>query len=175
MLPETKRSAGARIWRYRLLLGATALLAGAAVVMAGVALWSAPRQAADAEQATATVGSSPYSDAEVAAAKNDACDAATRTDAPMTEVARRLWDTPKGSSEEPAAMAAYQRVTLVEIEYLKSRTREEAPEGVRAAVAAYTAALLAEVDAVTRGLPVSEKTAATKAAGVQLDNACKEG
>ncbi len=91
----------------------------------------------------------------------------------MTDVAQRLWDTPKGSSEEPAALAAYQRVTLVEIEYLTSRTRPETTEAVRTAVHTYIAALLAKVDGITRDVPVSDKVTATKAAGAQLDKACK--
>jgi hypothetical protein len=175
MVPEaTKPIAGANMWRYRLLLGAAAVIAAAAAVMAGITLWSAPRRAADVTP-TVTASSSPYSDEQIAAAKKDACDAATRTDGPMTDVQNALWDTPKGSSEEPAALAAFQRVTLVEIEYLKSRTRPEAPEAVRTALHTYISAVLATVDGVTRGVPVSEKVAAVKAAGAQLDKACKEG
>lgn len=162
------------MWRYRLLLSATAVLAVAAAIMAGIALAAVPGQEAEVAS-TVSPSSSAFTNEQVAAAKRDACDAGRQTDGPMTDAAQRLWDTPKGSSEEPTALAAYQRVTLVETEYLKSRTRPEAPESVRSAVNTYIAALLAEVDGVTRGVPVSEKVIAVKAAGAQLDKACKEG
>lgn len=172
MIPdETKPSAVAAMWRYQLLLSATAVLAIAAVVMAGIALWS-PRRGTEATPVV--TASTPYSDEQVATAKKDACDANLRTNTALTEVHNAFWDTPKDSSEGPAALAAYQRVTLVEIEYLRSRTRPEAPEPVRAAVDAYVGALLAEVDGVTRGVAVSDKVEAVKDAAAQLDKACKE-
>lgn len=173
MIPEeAKPSAVVAMWRYRLLLSATAVFAIAAVVMAGIALWS-PRRATDATPLV-TASTPPYSDEQIATAKKDSCDANLRTNTALTEVHNAFWDTPKDSAEEPAALAAYQRVTLVEIEYLRSRTRPEAPEPVRAAVDAYVAALLAEVDGVTRGVAVSDKVAAVKDAAAQLDKACKE-
>lgn len=164
---------GAAMWRYRLLLSAAAALAVAAAIVAGIALWSSPQQGREASPA-AIASSSPYTNAQIASAKTDACEANQRTNTALIAVHNVLWDTPKDSSEEPTALAAYQRVTLVETEYLKSRTRPEAPESVRSAVNTYIAALLAEVDGVTRGVPVSEKVIAVKAAGAQLDKACKE-
>ena len=172
---KTKYIVGAAVWRYRLLLSASAGLAVVAAIMAGIALWSAPRQVREAGPAAMTASSSPYTDEQVTAAKTDACEANQWTNKALTAVHNALWDTPKGSSEEPTALAAYQRVTLVETEYLKSRTRPEAPESVRSAVNTYIAALLAEVDGVTRGVPVSEKVTAVKDAGAQLDKACREG
>lgn len=171
---KTQPLAGESVWRYRLLLSAVAVLAVAASIVAGIALWSSSRQGRAAAPVM-SASSSPYTNEQIEAAKTDACDAVTRTDGPMTDVAQRFWAVPAGTPEASAAMAAFQRVTLVEIEYLKSRTRPETPEAVRTGVQTYVSAVLATVDGVTRGVPVSQKVAAVKAAGAQLDKACKEG
>ncbi|WP_195173718.1 hypothetical protein [Mycobacteroides abscessus] len=160
---------GPSLWRYRLVVGAASVLAVLALALT-IIKWSTPRP----DVVTTVTASAPaYPDEQVAAAKKDACDAVDRTDGPMTDVHNVLWKTARGSAEEPGALAEFQRVTLIEVEYLKSKVRPEAPESVRTAIEKYIAAILAEVDAVTREVSAAAVVDAAKSAGAEVDKACR--
>ncbi|MCP3810745.1 hypothetical protein A5722_01420 [Mycobacterium vulneris] len=118
-----------------------------------------------------------YSESQINEAKNVACQASLTIDGPLTTVQQALAAFPDRTLPEAMdALARYQSVTIVEIEYLKSQTGPATPEPVKAGVAKYVAALLAEVDGATRGLADSEmnvRVGETKAAGEALAAACK--
>ncbi|WP_155947466.1 MULTISPECIES: hypothetical protein [unclassified Mycobacterium avium complex (MAC)] len=120
---------------------------------------------------------SRYSESQIDEAKNAACQASLTIDEPLTAVQQALAAFPDRTRPEAVdALARYQSVTIVETEYLKSQTRPATPEPVKAGIAKYVAALLAEVDGATRGLSDSEmnvKVGETKAAGEALAAACK--
>lgn len=160
---------GPSLWKYRLVVGAAAVLAVLALALT-IIKWSTPRP----DVVTTVTASAPaYPDEQVESAKKDACDAVDRTNGPMTDVHNVLWKTARGSAEEPGALAEFQRVTLIEVEYLKSKVRPEAPESVRTAIEKYTAAILAEVDAVTREVSAASAVDAAKSAGAEVDKACR--
>ncbi|MBE5502712.1 hypothetical protein E3G56_005338 [Mycobacteroides abscessus] len=158
------------LWGYRLLVGAAGVLAVLASALT-VTKWSTPRPADVVTTVTASVPA--YPEDQAASAKKDACDAVARTNGPMTDVHNVLWKTARGSAEEPASLAEFQRVTLIEIEYLKSKVRPEAPLSVRTAIEKYTAAILAEVDAVTRDVSAASAVDIAKNAGAEVDKACR--
>lgn len=126
---------------------------------------------------TVTAGPAAYTDGQVAAAKKDACDASLTIDDPLTTAQRTLAAiADRNSSEAQEALSKFQMVVMVETEYLKSRTRPEAPESIRTSVDSYVTALLAEVDAETRLLAdgeVNVRVRAVKAAGQELAQACR--
>ena len=144
----------------------------AALAVSAAKWWSTP---------SAPPGAPPpapaFSDEQVQAAKKAACDAGVRIDEPLTTVAVALAAfRDRSAPEAQDALARFQTVTLVEIEYLKTQTGPAAPEPVRAAVNGYVAALLAEVDGATRLLPDGEmnvRVRQTKAAGKAFGEACK--
>lgn len=155
------------------ILVVAALLSVAAVTLSAINL---SRGDADVTT-TITAGPSPYTDDQIASAKKEACDASLTIDDPLTTAQHALVATPDRSSPEAQeALSKFQMVVMVETEYLKSKTRPESPEPVRAAVANYVSALLAEVDAETRKLADGEinvRIRAAKAAGQELAKACK--
>lgn len=128
--------------------------------------------------ATTMVPTSPrYSESQIEEAKNAACQASLTVDEPLTTVQQALAAFPDRTRPEAMdALAHYQSVTIVETEYLKSQTGPATPEPVKAGIAKYVAALLAEVDGATRGLSDSEmnvRVGETKAAGEALAATCK--
>lgn len=157
------------MWGYRLVVGAAAVLAIAAFVLT-ISKWSAPRSVDAITTASATAPT--YPDDQVIAAKKDACDAVERTNGPLTQAAKNAWAAPAATPESALAVTEFQKVALVELGYLESKTRPEAPEPVRDAVRAYTAAIFAAVDAVTRGVPAAASVDHVKEAGAQIDKAC---
>lgn len=163
---------GVLVWGYRLVVGVAAVLSITAIVLTAMK-WSSPRPEPAAAPPRAGAGAAAYTAEQIAAAKKDACDASTTTDTPITQVHNALWATKRDSPEWPVALANYQIVMLVETEYLKSKTRPEAPAAVRAAVANAVNAQLAEAEAVTAGTPVAAKVDAVKAAGARLGQVCK--
>lgn len=116
------------------------------------------------------------SESQISAAKKAACDASVIIDEPLTNVQRALAALPdRNSPEAQDALGRYQMVTIVETEYLKSQTGPAAPKAVKESVDKYVGALLAEVDAATRGLSDADlniRVAETKAAGEALATAC---
>ncbi len=104
--------------------------------------------------------------------EEDACDAVDRTNDPLTRAAKNAWAAPPATPESALAVTEFQKVALVEVGYLESRTRPETPEPVRGAVRAYTTAIYAAVDAVTRGTPAADRVNDVKEAGAQIDKAC---
>ncbi|SIG14108.1 Uncharacterised protein [Mycobacteroides abscessus subsp. abscessus] len=154
------------LWRYRLVVGAAAVLAVLALVLT-IIRWAAP-----AVNTTITTAAPTYTEDRVAAAKKDACDAVDRTNDPLTRAAKNAWAAPPATPESALAVTEFQKVALVEVGYLESRTRPETPEPVRGAVRAYTTAIYAAVDAVTRGTPAADRVNDVKEAGAQIDKAC---
>lgn len=166
MTTSTKSS----LWGYRLVVGAAGVLAVLAFVLT-VIKWSTPRPA---DVVTTVTASTPtYPEDQVASAKKDACDAVDRTNGPMTDVHNVLWKTARGSAEEPGVLAEFQRVTLIEVEYLKSKVRPETPESVRTAIKEYTTTILAELDAVVRDAPADKTVTDVKAAGSRVSKVCE--
>lgn len=161
----------------RLILGMillAALLSAAAVALSAINLG----RGGDADiTTTVTAGPTAYTDDQIAAAKKDACDASLTIDDPLTAAQHALVAIPdRYSPEAQEALSKFQMVVMVETEYLKSRTRVEAPAKVRTAVDSYVTALLAEIDAETRQLAdgeVNVRIRATKAAGEELAQACR--
>lgn len=156
------------IWGYRLVVGAAAALAIAAFVLS-IIKWSTPREA---DVVTTVTASAAYPEDQVAAAKKDACAAVERTNGPLTQAAKNAWAATPATPESVLAVTEFQKVALVEVGYLESRTRPETPEPVRDAIRDYTAAISAAVDAVTRGVPASASVDHVKEAGAQIDKAC---
>ncbi|CPT80519.1 membrane protein [Mycobacteroides abscessus] len=165
-----KSAAGSSLWKYRLVVGAAAVLAVLALAL-NIIKWSTPPPADVVTTVNASVPT--YPEDQVTAAKKDACDAVDRTNGPMTDVHNVLWKTARGSAEEPGALAEFQRVTLIEVEYLESRVRPETPESVRTAIKEYTAAILAELDAVVRDVPADKTVTDVKAAGARVSKVCE--
>lgn len=141
-------------WLVTGLLVVASLLAVAAIVITEV---RTRQSAAPDTTTTVQAGAPTYSQDQITQAKKDVCDANWSTGAALTDAHNALLATKdRTSPESMAALANYQTVVMVETEYLKSKTRPEAPEEIRKAVAEYTDALLAEIDAETRMLPLAE-------------------
>lgn len=157
----------------RVLLVAAAVLSFAAIAMTAIK-WATP--APEPVTTTVTAGPPAYTDDEITKAKKESCDASLDINEPVNRVQKALLAAAPGSPERQAALAEYQTVTMVEIEYLKTKTTAAAPQSVRDGVQRAINALLAEVDAMTRGLSVqeqAERADAVKAAGRNLDEVCK--
>ncbi|WP_165640508.1 hypothetical protein [Mycobacteroides abscessus] len=141
-------------WLIIGLLVVASVLSVAAIVVTEI---RTRQGAAPATTTTVQAGAPVYSQDQIAQAKKEICDANWSTGAALTDAHNALLATKdRTSPESMAALANYQTVVMVETEYLKSKTRPEAPEEVRKAVADYTDALLAEIDAETRMLPLAE-------------------
>lgn len=170
--PTTPRSPGNAL--ILALVALASLLAIAAIVVTEV---RAGQHIETSTTTTVEAGPPTFSTDQIAQAKKDACDANLATGPALTKAQRALAAIPdRTSPEAQAALANFQTVVMVETEYLKSKTRPEAPEAVRNAVAEYTDALLAEIDAETRMLPNTEIDArgdVSAAASRALGAACK--
>lgn len=130
------------------------VLAIAAIVVTAV---KAGQHTETSTTTTVAAGQPTFSADQTAQAKKEVCDANWTTGAALTQAHKELLATKdRTSPESMAALANYQTVVMVEAAYLKSITRPEAPEAIRTAVAEYTDALLAEIDAETRMLPLTE-------------------
>lgn len=160
-----------------IVIALSALFAIAALALSVTKLAMGPNSG----QSVTTTVSPPaptYSDADVAAAKKDACAATTITGDALTQAQRELAAIPdRNSPEAQAALAKFQTVVMVETEYLKTQVRPATPEAIKSSVTEFIAALLAETDAETRMLPYGDINArgdATSAASRKLNSACKE-
>ncbi|MBE5507632.1 hypothetical protein [Mycobacteroides abscessus] len=161
--------AGPSLWKYRLVVGAAAVLAVLALTLT-IIKWSTPRPTGVVT--TVTASAPTYPEDQVAAAKKDACDAVERANGPLTEAAKNAWAAPPSTPESALAVTEFQKVALVEVGYLESKIRPETPVPVRDAVRDYTAAISAAVDAVTRGVPAASSVDRVKEAGAQIDKTC---
>lgn len=165
-----KSAAGSSLWKYRLVVGAAAVLAVLALALT-IIKWSTPRPA---DVVTTVTASAPvYPEDQVSAAKKEACAASVSVGWRLTDVHNSLWNTPRDAPGQNAVAAEYQRVTLVEVAYLKTRIRPETPEAVRTAIEGYVVAILAEVDAVVRNIPASAAVEKAKDAGKRISTACE--
>lgn len=170
--PTTPRSPGNAL--ILALVALASVLAIAAIVVTEV---RAGQHIETSTTTTVEAGPPTFSTDQIEQAKKDACEANVVTGAALTKAQRTLAAIPdRTSSEAQAALANYQTVVMIESEYLKSKTRPETPEPIRKAVREYTDALLAEIDAETRMLPLTEidqRGHNTSATNHQLGAACK--
>ncbi|SKR61786.1 membrane protein [Mycobacteroides abscessus subsp. abscessus] len=162
--------AGPSLWKYRLVVGAAAVLAVLALTLT-IIKWSTPRPAGVVT--TATASAPTYPEDQVAAAKKEACETSVSVGWRLTDVHNSLWNTPRDAPEQPGALAEYQRVSLIETEYLKTKIRPETPQAVRTAIEDYISAILAEVDAVVRNAAASTAVETAKSAGKRISAACE--
>ena len=133
-----------------LLSGAAVVLAVAAVVMSALA-WTRPQPA---PVTTTTTPSAPsYSDAEISAARDEACAAAKSVVAAVYEASVPLVAAlpNRESPEYQAALANEQAVVLVEMEYLRLHTPPATPPDIADPLTDYINATLAVLAADTSG------------------------
>lgn len=155
-----------------LLSGAAVILSVAAVVM-GTLAWTRP----DPAPVTTTVSPQApvYSDAEIAAARDDACAAADSVVAAIYETSVPLVATlpDVDSPEYKAALANEQAVVLVELEYLRLHITPATPPEIADPLNDYIDAVLAIVAADTSNQDRNPPTAAGQTAMDKAHAACK--
>jgi hypothetical protein len=169
--PAVKRPRRA-VW---VVSGLAAVLAIAAITMSAVKLAAPP----PAPVTTTIVASPPaFSPDQVAAAKAEACKASMTVDDPITSTQRAFVATlpNRDSPESRTALSNLQTVAMVETEYLRNHTGPATPKDVGDAVTAYISAVVALVDADTRGLPDAQANVfvdAVRTSGAAVSDACK--
>ncbi len=133
-----------------LLSGAAVVLAVAAVVMGALA-WTRPEPAP--VTTTVTPSAPSYSDAEISAARDEACAAAKSVVATVYEASVPLVAAlpNRESPEYQAALANEQAVVLVEMEYLRLHIPPATPRDIADPLTDYINATLAVLAADTSG------------------------
>ena len=133
-----------------LLSGAAVILAVAAVVMSALT-WTRPEPAP--VTTTVTPSAPSYSDAEISAARDEACAAAKSVVAAVYEASVPLVAAlpNRESPEYRAALANEQAVVLVEMEYLRLHTPPATPRDIANPMTDYINATLAVLAADTSG------------------------
>lgn len=156
--------------------GLAVVLAIAAITMSAVKLAAPP----PAPVTTTVVASPPaFSPDQVAAAKAEACKAVLTIDDPITSTELAFVATlpNRNSPESKTALSSFQTVVMVETEYLRNHTGPATPKEIADAASAYITALVALVDADTRGLPDAQANVfvdAARTTGAAVTDACRK-
>jgi hypothetical protein len=171
--PPAARRPRRAVW---VVSGLAVLLAIASITISAVKL-AAPPPA----PVTRTVVASPpaFSPDQVAAAKAEACKAVMTIDDPITSTELAFVATlpNRDSPESKTALSSFQTVVMVETEYLRNHTGPATPKEISDAVTAYISALVALVDADTRGLPDAQANVfvdAARTTGAAVTDACRK-
>lgn len=160
------------------------MLALAMLLALSATVISAMKLTASTPTATTTTITAPappppsYSPDQVAAAKKEACDASNAAAAPIANSQQNFAAAARDrqAPQYQPALANFQLVVMVETQHMQQHLPPAAPGNVRAAINGYISAVLAAVEADTRGVSNHDAQAfvdRVDKASTELDKVCE--